>query len=183
MTTPIQKIVLGFISVWKYLIFKVKYGQRITLFLINSIRNGLYITLYNSGKCQIGRFLMSTGPLYIKVLDKGTLIIGNNVFFNHNCSITALNRITIGDNCIIANNVVIVDHDHNITQAGVSEGYITSPVIIENNVWIGANVTILKGSHIGKNSVIAAGAVVNTAVPEYELWGGIPAKKIKSLKD
>jgi len=54
------------------------------------------------------------------------------------------------------------------------------PVVIEEDVWCGANVTILKGVHIGKGSVIAAGAVVIRDVGEYEIWGGVPAKKIKN---
>jgi len=54
------------------------------------------------------------------------------------------------------------------------------PVVIEEDVWCGANVTILKGVHIGKGSVIAAGAVVIRDVGEYVIWGAVPAKKIKN---
>lgn len=54
------------------------------------------------------------------------------------------------------------------------------PVTIEEDVWCGANVTILKGVAIGKGSVIAAGAVVTKNVGEYEIWGGTPARKIKN---
>ncbi len=57
------------------------------------------------------------------------------------------------------------------------------PVVIEEDVWCGANVTILKGVTIGKGSVIAAGAVVTKDVGEYEIWGGVPAKKIKNRFD
>ena len=57
------------------------------------------------------------------------------------------------------------------------------PVVIEEDVWCGANVTILKGVTIGKGSVIAAGAVVTKNVGEYEIWGGVPAKKIKNRFD
>lgn len=57
------------------------------------------------------------------------------------------------------------------------------PVIIEEDVWCGANVTILKGVTIGRGSVIAAGAVVTKNVGEYEIWGGVPAKKIKNRFD
>ena len=57
------------------------------------------------------------------------------------------------------------------------------PVVIEEDVWCGANVTILKGVTIGRGSVIAAGAVVTKNVGEYEIWGGVPAKKIKNRFD
>lgn len=56
-------------------------------------------------------------------------------------------------------------------------------IVIEEDVWCGANVTILKGVTIGKGSVIAAGAVVTKNVGEYEIWGGVPAKKIKNRFD
>jgi len=50
-----------------------------------------------------------------------------------------------------------------------------------NNVWIGANTVILRGVSIGDGAVIAAGAVVNHDVPSYEIWGGVPARKIRNL--
>ena len=60
----------------------------------------------------------------------------------------------------------------------ISLGY-DKDVIIENDVWIGCNVTILAGVHIGRGSTIAAGAVVNKNIPPYCIAGGIPAKPIK----
>ena len=57
------------------------------------------------------------------------------------------------------------------------------PVVIEKDVWCGANVTILKGVTIGKGSVIAAGSVVVKNVGEYEIWGGVPANKLKNRYD
>ena len=53
------------------------------------------------------------------------------------------------------------------------------PVVIEDDVWTGANVTILKGVTIGRGSVIAAGAVVTKSFPPYSIIGGVPAKLIK----
>ena len=96
---------------------------------------------------------------------------------NHNCSITAVDQIVIGNDVNIANNVVIVDHDHIITSEGVLGELISSPVVIGNRVWIGADSVITRGVTIGDGAVIAAGAVVNKDIPAHELWGGIPAKK------
>lgn len=53
---------------------------------------------------------------------------------------------------------------------------------MEKNVWIGANVVVLKGVKIGDGAVIAAGAVVNHDIPSYQVWGGIPAHYIRDLK-
>lgn len=50
-------------------------------------------------------------------------------------------------------------------------------------MWIGANAVILRGVSIGDGAIVAAGAVVNHDIPAHEIWGGIPAKKIKKLGD
>lgn len=80
------------------------------------------------------------------------------------------------------NNVVIVDHDHRLGKNDVEDGLESTPVHIGKNVWIGANAVILRGVSIGDGAIIAAGAVVNHDIPAYEVWGGIPAKKIRELK-
>ncbi len=97
------------------------------------------------------------------VISDGDLQIGHNCFFNRNVSITCLDKITIGDYVTVANNVVIVDHDHDFHTG--RNHYTTAPVTIDDNVWIGANCVILKGVHIGENAVIAAGSVVFKDVP------------------
>ena len=114
-----------------------------------------------------------------------TLSIGKNVQINDSCHIAALDSISIGDNVLIASQVYISDHDH----GGVSKvelevlpkdrPLIFSPVIIEDNVWIGEKVVILKGVRIGKGAVIGAGAVVTRDVPAYSVAVGIPARVIK----
>lgn len=170
-------------SVCKALWLKGKYGNRISISWVNSVRHDFTIILRDRAQCTIGAFLMVDGPLYIKAEREANVLIGDKVFFNHNCSITAMESVKIGNACNIANNVVIVDHDHSVSEYGVVAGYKMESVEIGNNVWICANVTILKGVHIGDGAVIAAGAVVNCDVPACELWGGVPAKKIKRLKE
>lgn len=125
---------------------------------------------------------MSAGPLYIKCTANSKLTIGENTFFNHNCSITCAEEIVIGESCNIANNVVIIDHDHKIINRVASGSIVTSPVKIGKNVWIGANAVITRGVVIGDGAVVAAGAVVTTDVPSHEVWGGVPAKRIKRLE-
>ena len=96
---------------------------------INSLKRGFSIQISYDSRVEVGKFLMSAGPTYLKAEHGGEIIIGNRVFLNHNFSATAMDRIQIGDNCNIANNVVIVDHDHaivNETPSGVE--YIISPI-------------------------------------------------------
>lgn len=125
---------------------------------------------------------MSRGPLYIKCTEGADIKIGSRCFFNNNCSITASDKITIGNHCMFANNLVIVDHDHKIKNSMVTGDLISKPVTIENNVWCGANVTILKGVTIGNGAIIAAGAVVTKNVAARTVVAGVPAKQIESTK-
>ncbi len=97
----------------------------------------------------------------------GELSIGDHAFFNSGCIVTARERVTIGEGTIFGPNVVVYDHDHKIENGKVLDNaFVCAPVIIGNNVWIGAGTIILKGSTIGDNCVIAAGSVVTGTIPE-----------------
>lgn len=179
MNSLLTKVFLFTKSLLLWLKYKLIYGRDVQMHQINSIRGGLRIQLAKGATLEIGNFLMSTGPLNIKGINNSRIIIGDSCFFNHNCSITADESIVIGNECNIANNVVIVDHDHVITGDGVSEKLLSSPVHIGNKVWIGANAVITKGVNIGDGAVVAAGAVVTKSIPPHELWAGVPAKNIR----
>ncbi|AVK62244.1 acyltransferase [Lactobacillus sp. CBA3605] len=139
---------------------------------------GLRISIDGKSNIDIGANNNVREGLKLKTKD-AVISIGDNNFFNYNVSITALESITIGNDCKIANNVVIIDHDHDYRKS--NNGYICNPVCIGNNVWIGANAVIAKGVHIGDNAVVAAGAVVVKDVSASTLVGGIPAKNISSF--
>lgn len=96
-------------------------------------------------------------------------------------------KIIIKGNCAIADHLTIHTGNHarvlgkfvtDIKDANKPKGY-DKDVIIERDVWIGCNVTILAGVHIGRGATIAAGAVVNKDIPPYCIAGGVPAKPIK----
>lgn len=177
----IKKAILLGRSLIIYFKYKLKYRKYLSLSLLNSIKGNLSIDIQKDSFILIGEFLMISGPLYLKSIENGILKIGNRVYFNHNCSITASKKITIGNNCMFANNVVVVDHNHEIKDGVISSNLISKEVIIDDNVWCGANVTILPGVHIGQGSIIGAGAVVNTDIPDHALAVGIPAKVIKRI--
>ena len=118
--------------------------------------------LGKEARVSLGRETVSRGGLTIRA-EQGKIVIGDKCFFNTNCSLTAMEDITIGDRCQFANNLVIVDHDHDY-RAGWGH-YRTAPVHIGNDVWVGANCVILKGTTIGDHCVIAAGSVVSGEVP------------------
>lgn len=117
------------------------------------------------------------GGAYISVADNAVLELGSGSI-NRNSNIACFNHIIIGDDVTISENVVIRDSDnHEIIRNGFT---MDSPIVIGNHVWIGINSTILKGVHIGSGSVVAAGSVVTTDVPDRCIVGGVPAKILKT---
>ena len=110
------------------------------------------------------------------------IIFGKNMFINAGCEFQDQGGIAIGDNVLIGHNVVLATLDHNICVSKRSELF-AAPIVIEDDVWIGANVTITSGVTIGKGSIVAAGAVVTKDVPKYSIAGGIPAKVIRELTE
>ncbi len=107
--------------------------------------------------------------------------LGKHVFINHACSFLDLGGITIKDNTMIGPRVNIISENHP-TEPRKRKTMIPGSVVLEENVWVGAGATILPGVHIGRNSVIAAGAVVNNDVPDNTVVAGVPAKVIKQFK-
>lgn len=122
----------------------------------------------------LGDFRIYTG-FHIGVNEGATLTLGSG-YINCNATIDCYKSITIGRNCCIAKGVTIRDSDNHAINGSVET---SAPIVIEDNVWIGLNATILKGVRIGKGSVVAAGAVVVNDVPAGTLVGGVPSRIIK----
>jgi acetyltransferase-like isoleucine patch superfamily enzyme len=117
-------------------------------------------------------------PCKIQTLEKDAkIIIGNNVGMS-GCIISCFNKITIGDDVKIGGNTTIMDGDFHKEDP---RSGMPKEIIIDNNVWIGYSCIILKGVHIGKNSIIGAGSIVTKDIPENSLAAGNPCKVIKSI--
>lgn len=109
--------------------------------------------------------------------------LGNNMIFNRNVSITARSGVSLGNDVMLGPNVVINDSNHQFIDRDKSiaqQGHTAKEIIIEDDVWIASNSVILKGVHIGKGAVVAAGSVVTKDVPPYAVVAGVPARKIKN---
>ena len=112
----------------------------------------------------------------------GDVIIGDHTRVGlHN---TIIGPVTIGDHVNLAQGITVTALNHNFadTDKRIDEqGVSTIPVVIEDDIWIGANAVVLPGVTIGHHSVVAAGAVVTKDVPPHSLVAGVPAKIIKQI--
>ena len=93
-------------------------------------------------------------------------------------------KVTFGDNVFIAPNVVFSTAGHAIDAEQRAKGLeIALPITVGDNVWIGANVSVLPGVSIGSNTIIGAGSVVNKDIPEGVIAAGIPCKVIRKITE
>ena len=126
-------------------------------------------------------------PVIIRTLSpQSNLKIGNN-FSASGVTICCACKIEIGNKVMLGANVIIADTDfHSIKpdlrfSANDLKNALTAPIIIEDNVFVGMNVMILKGVKIGQGAIIAAGSIVTRDVMEFTMVGGSPAKLIKYI--
>ncbi|GAA4454584.1 sugar O-acetyltransferase [Nibrella saemangeumensis] len=106
--------------------------------------------------------------------------LGKNVFINHNCSFLDIGGITIEDDVQIGPCVNLTSENHPL-DPGDRKTVLPKHIVIKQNAWIGAGVTILPGVTVGENAIVAAGAVVSRDVPPNTVVAGVPAKIVKSL--
>lgn len=134
----------------------------------------------------IGEQVIITPPF--RVGNPKNLFFGSQIGIGQNAYISAIRaKFIIKGNCAIAEGLTVHTGNHarvkgefitDISEDNKPDGY-DQDVIIEKDVWIGCNVTLLSGVTIGRGATIAAGAVVNNNIPPYCIAGGVPAKVIK----
>jgi len=121
----------------------------------------------------------------IITLKNAKLEVGTN-FRMSNSAIFCAKKISIGNNVMFGGSCKIWDTDFHPLDpqerlSTPNENFISKEIIIDDNVFIGGFSIILKGTHIGKNSIIGAGSVVAGIIPPNEIWAGNPAKFVKNL--
>ena len=122
-----------------------------------------------------------------KVYDSPVLRIGNNVHMGYQVGIAVGDKVSIGNNVLMGNRITIYGYDlHPVDPIKRRSGESPAkeeikPVVINDDVWIGSNVTILKGVVIGEAVVVAAGSIVTEDVPPFVIVAGNPAKIVKKI--
>ncbi len=181
--TPIAKVF--------FILNNVQYGKNLHV-------NGLIkVLVTRRGRVEFGNNLRLNSGHNSNIIGRqekcifwveGKLTIKNNVGISAS-AIICNDEITIGNNVTIGGNVVIYDTDFHSLDVKLRRSHehdkanaVSSPVIIQDDAFIGAHSTILKGVNIGKNSIVGACSVVTKNIPKNEVWAGNPARCIKKIK-
>jgi acetyltransferase-like isoleucine patch superfamily enzyme len=142
---------------------------------------GLELKIEPRGEIRFGRFVWIGDDSKIRC-HEGVVEIGAKTVMGQECTISAYQRVRIGDECVIADRAMFIDFDHGIVEVERpirSQGIYKRDVEVGNNVWIGYGACILRGVSVGDNSVIGTNAVVTKDVPANAVVGGIPARIIR----
>lgn len=153
---------------------------------------GLYVWLTSYFGINRRRFgycadsAVLTPPLYIGN-PKNVFLYENTQLAMHSFISATNAKFILKPNSCIAEGLTVHTGNHaivlgvfcfDITEANKPKGY-DEDVIVESDVWIGCNVTLLSGVHIGRGAIVAAGTVVSKSIPPYAIAGGVPARVIK----
>jgi acetyltransferase-like isoleucine patch superfamily enzyme len=113
---------------------------------------------------------------------EGSLRIGDRVVFGGSDTVNCYLDVEVGDDVIFADWIYVTDFDHRYAKTDVriqDQGIVTSPVRIEPDCWIGEKASVLRGSNIGRGSVIGAQTIVKADIPPYSVAVGSPARVVK----
>lgn len=179
--------VLGTIKlILSYLYTKIFYSEARLIRLPFDVRNSWGVSFGKNFTTGVGCRIET----YPQNKDK-VLFIGQNVQINDYVHITAIDKIIIGNNVLIASKVYISDcshgsyagdkNDSNPLYSPASRPLFSKPIIIEDNVWLGEFVSVLPGVTIGKGVIVGANSVVSKSLPPNVIAVGAPAKPIKKF--
>ncbi|MGH9272163.1 MAG: acyltransferase [Ilumatobacteraceae bacterium] len=139
----------------------------------------------NHGRMVIGervQLVSTIATLELVAADGGLLEIGPRTLVNFGCSLVATELVHIGADCHIGPYTMMLDNDyHRVEPERRLERPPSRPIVVEDNVWIGARVIVMAGVTIGKDSCIGAASVVTSDVPPRTLAAGVPSRVVRSL--
>ena len=142
---------------------------------------GLEIEIARRGEVRFGRFVWIGDGTKIRC-HEGVVEIGEKTVIGQECTISAYQRVRIGEQCVIADRAMFIDFDHGVVEVDRPirvQGIYKRDVEVGSNVWIGYGACILRGVRVGDNSIVGTNAVVTKDVPANAVVGGIPARVIR----
>jgi acetyltransferase-like isoleucine patch superfamily enzyme len=141
----------------------------------------LQLQIGRQGTIRFGRFVWIGDETKIRC-HEGVVEIGDKTVIGQECTISAYQRVQIGEQCVIADRAMFIDFDHGIAEVERPirvQGIYKRDTVVGSNVWIGYGACVLRGVRVGDNSVVGTNAVVTKDVPANAVVGGVPAKVIR----
>ena len=141
----------------------------------------LELQIGSRGQIRFGRFVWIGDGTKIRC-HEGLVEIGDKTVFGQECTISAYQRVRIGEQCVIADRAMFIDFDHGVIDVETPirrQGIYKRDVVVGANVWIGYGACILRGVTVGDNAIIGTNAVVTRDVPANAVVGGVPARVIR----
>jgi acetyltransferase-like isoleucine patch superfamily enzyme len=118
-------------------------------------------------------------------VSRKSIVVGKNAVLSHGCVIHGHSGVEIGENTIVGPNTVFVSGNHGVPSKEANyrlvKGGVDTPIRVGKNVWLGTNVTVLPGVTIGDNAVVGAGSVVTKDIPDFSVYAGNPAVKVREI--
>lgn len=142
---------------------------------------GLEMQIARGAQIQFGRFVWIGDGSKIRC-HEGMVEIGEKTVLGQECTISAYQRVRIGEQCVIADRAMFIDFDHGVVEVERpirSQGIYKRDVEVGSNVWVGYGACILRGVRIGDNSIVGTNSVVTRDVPANAVVAGIPARVIR----
>jgi acetyltransferase-like isoleucine patch superfamily enzyme len=166
---------------WKWRLYSL--GKRTTLSYSLQVNNPRAVDIGSYVTIESQFILADLNPCNGEI---PKIVIGDGCVILHRFQCNAAQSVRVGRNVLIASNVLLTDSDHVVEPGGIpvtkNNSFITCPVCIEDNCWIGQNAVILKGVTVGHDSIVGANSTVTSNVPPYSVVAGNPTKIIKRLK-
>jgi Acetyltransferase (isoleucine patch superfamily) len=141
----------------------------------------LELQIGRSGAIRFGRFVWIGDGSKIRC-HEGVVEIGEKTVIGQECTISAYQRVRIGEQCVIADRAMFIDFDHGVVEVERPirvQGIYKRDVEVGSNVWVGYGACILRGVRVGDNSIVGTNAVVTKDVPANAIVTGIPARVIR----
>ncbi len=142
---------------------------------------GLELEIGRKGTIDFGRFVWIGDGTKIRC-HEGRVEIGQKTVMGQECTISAYQRVRIGEQCVIADRAMFIDFDHGVVEVERPirvQGIYKRDVVVGSNVWIGYGACILRGVSVGDNAIIGTNSVVTKDVPANAIVAGIPARVIR----
>jgi acetyltransferase-like isoleucine patch superfamily enzyme len=156
-------------------------GRRWTTDGLLFLGRGLELQIARRGRIEFGRFVWVGDGTKIRC-HEGVVEIGAKTVIGQECTISAYQRVRIGEQCVIADRAMFIDFDHGVVEVERSireQGIYKRDVEVGSNVWIGYGACILRGVRVGDNSIVGTNSVVTKDVPANSVVAGIPARVIR----